>query len=900
MSQLSAAASLAASASSTEKHASSSAFDRTPSSAPVAPKLRSCVVCRNRKVRCDKQSPCSNCRRAKIPCVFSSTERPPRWARRLDRLTNNVPSTNAPGPPDADPGVEKVMERLLNLENLVQELRHQLEQTHASASSTGGGSSEVNSPESSIQVHDGEQLREHGEQLREQSPATDTSSVRKQFGRLVFQDASHSRYISSGFWSRVDDELDGLKLDTRSLAGDESDIADDEPSPGKISSNPELERTPSDRHGFLFQHNLNISRPKVGDFHPLPSQVPFLWDVFLENVNFYMRIVHVPSVIKMVRELRISGVKCLTPSNEALMFSIYYAAIVSMEEDDVSSSRIAMLLFKTDLILKYRLGLEHALAEADFLNVPNILLVQALTIFLFLARRHDSPRFVWMMTGSVVRMSQYLGLQRDGTHFKHLTPFEIEMRRRVWWAVCMLDLRASEDQAMDLTITGGSFDTKIPLNINDADITPESKQLPTERYGITDMSFERICAAITEIMRQMMARGAGNDPADLEDQSLSLNRIYQKFEEEYLQFTTESGNITYWVAVTVARITMAKMALIVFLPVLFSSPGEHISDEIRTKLLVSAIEVAEYNHALNAERACRHWRWIYQTYTHWHAIIYLAIETSRRPWSATVERAWVGLHSCWLIPAQNPIDKDLRIWIPLRKLMHKARKHRDAELTRLRADPQEAAMLEMEDHQIPLPSSSGPFPTGSSVEKFRERWRQLVATPSEYEHDAQASGSSGTELVNQSINASYAAQPTPRLTPGHDARPDTMSANIYSTANRRQTGRNREITDTDFRDSEPAAMTDTLNESAWKELDVPSLESFPSVPTDWSDGRTMGPGFVPWLWADADPSIDVFSNMDVDPIYNNMDFDREMDWYNWLESAQVMEREAMPSGNDQT
>src|SRR5215469_13666441 len=139
---------------------------------------------------------------------------------------------------------------------------------------------------------------------------------------------------------------------------------------------------------------------------------------------------------------------------------------------------------KTDLSLKYRLGLEHALAKADFLNVPDIVLVQALALFLCLVRRHDSPRFVWMMTGLLIRMAQYLGLQRDGTHFEHLTPFEIEMRRRVWFTVGMLDMRASEDQGTDMTITNGSFDTKAPLNINEADIDPESKQMPPERDGV--------------------------------------------------------------------------------------------------------------------------------------------------------------------------------------------------------------------------------------------------------------------------------------------------------------------------------------------------------------------------------------------------------------------------------
>jgi hypothetical protein len=50
-----------------------------------------------------------------------------------------------------------------------------------------------------------------------------------------------------------------------------------------------------------------------------------------------IRIVHVPTVAKMVRDLRRSDMTSLTPANEALMFSIYYAAITSMEEDDVSS-----------------------------------------------------------------------------------------------------------------------------------------------------------------------------------------------------------------------------------------------------------------------------------------------------------------------------------------------------------------------------------------------------------------------------------------------------------------------------------------------------------------------------------------------------------------------------------
>jgi len=128
-------------------------------------------------------------------------------------------------------------------------------------------------------------------------------------------------------------QIDELDLDGHGLEDGDYDTSDDDASPGKSPSTQELNRAPSERHGFLFGHNLDPSAPNLRELHPLPSQIPFLLDVFSENVNYIVRIVHVPTIAKMVKKLDIAS---LTPANEALMFSIYYAAITSMEEDDVS------------------------------------------------------------------------------------------------------------------------------------------------------------------------------------------------------------------------------------------------------------------------------------------------------------------------------------------------------------------------------------------------------------------------------------------------------------------------------------------------------------------------------------------------------------------------------------
>jgi Fungal Zn(2)-Cys(6) binuclear cluster domain len=174
-----------------EKTATSPASNSSAPAPVPTPKLRSCVVCRTRKVRCDKLSPCSNCRRANIACVLPSTDRPPRWARRLERNNNNAAS-EAP---------VQVMERLRNLESLVKELRGQLEQTSRGTAA----SSVVNSPGNSSHDRD-------TDNPRETSPSTDVSNLHQPLGRLVLQDANRSRYVSSAFWSRVNDEVSYFTL----------------------------------------------------------------------------------------------------------------------------------------------------------------------------------------------------------------------------------------------------------------------------------------------------------------------------------------------------------------------------------------------------------------------------------------------------------------------------------------------------------------------------------------------------------------------------------------------------------------------------------------------------------------------------------------------------------------
>lgn len=190
--------------------------------------------------------------------------------------------------------------------------------------------------------------------------------------------------------------------------------------------------------------------------HPSQQNARLFWEIYKQNVDPLVKVLHVPTFEPVLLEA-ISNPEKVTKSLEPLMFAIYYGAVTSMTAkecaDQAGEDRAAMLH-------RYRFGLEQGLARANFLFCDEMIILQAFVVFLILLRRNDDARKIWTLTGLAVRIAQTLGIHRDGSHFG-LTPFNIEMRRRLWWQVCILDARSSEDHGCDPTIVEAQFDTKM-------------------------------------------------------------------------------------------------------------------------------------------------------------------------------------------------------------------------------------------------------------------------------------------------------------------------------------------------------------------------------------------------------------------------------------------------------
>lgn len=275
------------------------------------------------------------------------------------------------------------------------------------------------------------------------SVAMDNSveGLESRFGRLVVE-KGRSRYINNSFWASLNNEVEDLK----SVLIEPSDDEDE-------ARSPESEQS-GQHQGFIF--GLSSTSVDMQALHPPPGIARQFWEAYKDSVEPLVKVLHVPTFEPTFKEA-IERPEKVSKGLETLLFAIYYGAVTSTTAEECLQKWGEE---RSSLLNKYRFALEQALARANFLYCDEIVILQSFVIFLILLRRNDDARKIWTLTGLVVRIAQTLGIHRDGSHFG-LSPFEVEMRRRLWWQVCVLDARSSEDHGCDPTIVEAQFDAKM-------------------------------------------------------------------------------------------------------------------------------------------------------------------------------------------------------------------------------------------------------------------------------------------------------------------------------------------------------------------------------------------------------------------------------------------------------
>ena len=150
-----------------------------------------------------------------------------------------------------------------------------------------------------------------------------------------------------------------------------------------------------------------------------------------------------------------------------------------------------------------------------------------------ISSQEDTETGLWMMLGSVIRAAMRMGLHRDASHYPNISPFQGEMRRRIWAFMVQADIINSFNMGLPSMIRSVESDTDIPRNLHDSELSKDMLELPPSRpiSEPTAISYMRSKYRILRIIGEIMEVGASLRPP-LYEHVLDLDeRLKAAFEE---------------------------------------------------------------------------------------------------------------------------------------------------------------------------------------------------------------------------------------------------------------------------------------------------------------------------------------------------------------------------------
>ncbi|KFY69098.1 hypothetical protein V496_00477 [Pseudogymnoascus sp. VKM F-4515 (FW-2607)] len=586
-----------------------------------------CIRCSERKVGCDRRNPCGACVRHNVLCVI----RPPKPPRRK-----------------RGPSKEKlVLERLTRYEELLQE--RGIDPNQVTGSSESENHPGVNN------------LAECETVWRLPMQATIFKP------RLVHRQ-SRTELVDNNLWSRVAEE-----------------IHDDEATLGDDSENGGSDGEASDAD---FSFVLGGKSPITAPSHPPAEIIRQLWQIFIENINPLMKVVHIPS-LQIAMDKAIGNIENIPRGFEALMFAIYHIAIISLTDDECKD---LMGETKTILLRRYLASTKAALSRAKFMSTASIVVLQALVIHLISIRDIYEPRALWNLTGVAIRIAEGMGMRIDGK-LLGLSPFETEIRRRLWWQLKLHDSRAAElcGQAKFQDFGLNNTSPKIPANVNDADLYPSMLQPPEESTRPTEMIWCMFrtelagfaSAQIARMPKLDKAMFANHEYAALDDMKIKevvIHELIDNLETKYLRFCDPSQPLQLMVLFG-ARCVANIIRFMTYHPRKWANQDEVPESEQQLVWDIVLRLLEQYNQ-MQSSPQLRRFAWNVPYFIQWHAIIHVLDSLRAKPLHIDAGKAWGLVNTLYETNLEMCLSTKKPMFVAIGNLCLKAFGAREAALAK--------------------------------------------------------------------------------------------------------------------------------------------------------------------------------------------------------------------------
>ncbi|KAK5656323.1 hypothetical protein OQA88_4703 [Cercophora sp. LCS_1] len=414
--------------------------------------LLSCAPCRISKLKCDRQQPCRQCvKKGRVDsCVYAPK----------------------PEKPVAQP--RSMTARLKRLEAMVRGMMD-----------AGEG--------------DGEGVAATLRERQQRQPnANDSNNKREQAsGQVVFGRAT--TYVGATHFLAM---LDDVSIeDLKSYFDDDENDSVDGLSPDQVQE-------PSDTDLLLMSASGPMSKRDIINILPNRQVVDRLVQRYFGAGSPTQPLVHRPTFLRQYNQFwenpYDTPMEWLALLLMVMALGTFFSIYSAPHEVSYPGGSAPI-----DMYRRYRAAAGWALVAAKYTS-PCMVKMQAYTLYVtaeFMTNRASSAN-CYVLSAVGMRLMLQMGLHRDPSRLPNISPFDGEMRRRMWHLASQIELLVSFHMGLPSMLNGLESDVVLQSNLSDEDIYPGMTSLPPSKPDSepTTMTYARCKSAICVVFGQIAAQ----------------------------------------------------------------------------------------------------------------------------------------------------------------------------------------------------------------------------------------------------------------------------------------------------------------------------------------------------------------------------------------------------------
>ncbi|EXJ58021.1 hypothetical protein A1O7_05444 [Cladophialophora yegresii CBS 114405] len=471
-------------------------------------------------------------------------------------------------------------------------------------------------------------------------------------GRLVF-DKDRSRYLHKGFWAAMYDEVRDLKFT--------------------------LQEEPK-THGdtFLFPYvREETSRPALVDLSTRESD--FLVQTFVEKVDPFVKILHKPTLHLELNHFR-RGILANPTEFQVRLFAVYALGLLPL------CSTMVEYRFhesKKGLLSRYRSHVEQGLSQLNLTTTQSLSTLQTFLLYITFLFWTGEMLHVSTLLAVALSMARRMGLNRDGAHF-HLNPWEIELRRRLWHHLVLLDAWCVENHGLQpLLQPGGDSDTSLPLNENDSawDTSEFSSYQPQPRNNFTDATISLMhyeFGSLTKFILEHPYTPATTTRSYLAVHNEVLRQAHHRMDILYMRNLDTETNILHRLAKDLFDHSFRRLRLMQLQPLVnakagtIAGPADPARPGLEAKMYQLAVEYCKATQTLIDFYTPYSLDWAIIRAFSWHSVATMLSMVLRHEALSSSLEARAARHRIELLfqnrPSIDYLAGNDNLWEPLRML----------------------------------------------------------------------------------------------------------------------------------------------------------------------------------------------------------------------------------------